>query len=84
MTNEQRIRTRLDRIKRAQAGAFTSALALKAPQRLCGTRYEYQPHGSGTRYHCPSCNVRRNGYGLLNTNWTNGHSPRRFCNNLTN
>lgn len=81
---QHRIKSRLDRIKKAQLAAFTTGkYSLATPQTFCGTAYEYQPHGGGSRYHCPSCNVRR-GSGRTLISWTNGHIARRFCNNLTN
>ncbi len=48
---------------------------------MCGFSYRSQPYGGGSRYHCPNCDIRDNGYGLTFINWTNGHTRRRYCTN---
>lgn len=48
---------------------------------MCGYSYRSEPYGGGVRYHCPSCDVRKNAYGITLVSWTNSHTNRRFCNN---
>jgi len=48
---------------------------------MCGFSYRTEPYGGGQRFHCPNCDVRKNGHGLTVISWTNGNISRRFCNN---
>jgi hypothetical protein len=81
--NESIIQDRMTKSNKARVAAFASKApkAFKAPRAFCGHSYVTQPYGGGQRFHCPSCDVRRNAYGYMVVSWTNGRTYQRFCSN---
>lgn len=79
---EQKIEDRKTQSSKARVLRFASLPALRRRLRsFCGHSYVTQPYGGGSRYHCPSCDVRQSSHGRTMVLWTNGRTLRRFCNN---
>lgn len=46
----------------------------------CEATVKVENYGGGVRYHCPSCDVRRNEYQMPMASWTNASPPQdRRC-----